>query len=328
MTDEQFIDYCYRTILGRAPDQGGKEHYLSVLRKGGTRESILYRFLDSEEAAARVTTEFVPPGHFYSALPSREERAKFCASPAAVRPVAGIHLNEDDQVRFLETIKDYYPEMPFQATKTAGLRYYFDNPSYSYADAITLYSMMRHYRPARIVEIGCGYSSCVMLDTNELFFRDHIEMTFIEPYPELLLSLMKEGDQERVRIVPAKAQEVDLSLFAQLRENDILFIDSTHVSKLNSDVNRILFEILPSLHAGVLIHLHDIFWPFEYPAEWVAEGRAWNEAYILRAFLQYNTAFHILFFSSYVFEKRYDWVKDHLPLLTKNLGGHIWLRKK
>ena len=116
-------------------------------------------------------------------------------------------------------------------------------------------------------------------------------------------------------------------MFAQLQENDILFIDSTHVSKLNSDVNRIIFNILPALKKGVLIHFHDIFWPFEYPKTWVKEGRAWNEAYLLRAFLEYNTDFEILFFSHYTHLFNREWIAANMPLFLNNLGGNIWLRK-
>jgi hypothetical protein len=84
-----------------------------------------------------------------------------------------------------------------------------------------------------------------------------------------------------------------MEIFCGLEENDILFIDSTHVTKINSDVNKIIFEILPKLQKGVLIHFHDIFWPFEYPQTWIREGMFWNEAYILRAFLEYNNSFEI-----------------------------------
>ena len=110
--------------------------------------------------------------------------------------------------------------------------------------------------------------------------------------------------------------------------NDILFIDSTHVSKLGSDVNRIFFEILPTLQPGVLIHFHDIFWPFEYPSDWVKKGFAWNEAYILRAFLEFNDSFEIIFFASFLHTHHHAWFQENMPLWLKNSGGNIWLRRR
>jgi hypothetical protein len=122
-------------------------------------------------------------------------------------------------------------------------------------------------------------------------------------------------------------QEVGLEKFKALRENDILFIDSSHVSKINSDVNYIFFTILPQLHPGVYIHFHDIFYPFEYPKEWIYEGRAWNEIYLLRAFLQHNAVFKIVFFNTfleYFHAKRFQ---EDMPLCLKNPGGSVWLKK-
>jgi hypothetical protein len=122
--------------------------------------------------------------------------------------------------------------------------------------------------------VGCGYSSCMILDTNEFFFAGSIATTFIDPYPSRLLSLIKETDKARIRVVESRLQDVNLSEFEALRPNDILVIDSTHVSKTGSDVNRIVFDILPVLSSGVHVHFHDVFFPFEYSPKWVFEGRA------------------------------------------------------
>jgi hypothetical protein len=165
------------------------------------------------------------------------------------------------------------------------------------------------------------------LDTNELFFSGEIKTTFIEPYPDLFLSLIKPSDKESIQLLPNKLQEVDPAVFQSLEANDILFVDSTHVSRTNSDVNRILFEILPALKSGVYVHFHDIFYPFEYPKEWVYEGRAWNEAYALRAFLQFNSAFRIVFFNTYLEHFHRSYYEEHLPLCLKNPGGSIWLQR-
>jgi len=136
--------------------------------------------------------------------------------------------------------------------------------------------MIRHLSPKRFIEVGSGYSSCVVLDINELFFDNRISLTFIEPHTELLFSLIKESDKETSKIIPTDLQDVGLEVLSELCPEDILFIDSTHVSKIGSDVNHIFFEILPRLARGVYIHFHDVFYPFEYPKEWIYEGRAWN----------------------------------------------------
>lgn len=244
------------------------------------------------------------------------------------RQLPGIDLREAEQMLLLDGFAGFYESMPFQAEKTAGLRYHFENPAYSYSDAILLYCMIRHAKPRRIIEVGSGFSSCVTLDTSELFFDGNIETTFIEPYPKLLESLLKEGDGARISLIPSRLQDVSLNAFEALECNDILFIDSTHVGKVGSDVNHLFFEILPRLAAGVYVHVHDIFYPFEYPKEWVYKGRAWNEAYMLRAFLEYNTAFRIVLMNTFMQHFHEDFFRKKMPLCLKNPGGSLWLRRE
>jgi hypothetical protein len=121
--------------------------------------------------------------------------------------------------------------------------------------------------------------------------------------------------------------DIGPQVFTQLEENDILFIDSSHVSKIGSDVNYILFNVLPKLNPGVIVHFHDILWPFEYPQEWINQGWAWNEAYMLRAFLQFNTKFQVSLFNSYVGHTFNDYLADNMPLMLEDTGGSIWLKK-
>jgi len=328
MNNQEFVHFCYKRILQRSPEQESLIYYTNALDSNHlSREDLIITFFTCQEfESITLSQEFVPTGHFYSAVPSFEERQAFAASNVENNNVLGITLNEERQIDFLNKFKRYYDECPFTDHKGKEFRYYFLNPAYSYADALTLYSMMRHFRPKRIIEIGSGFSSCAMLDTSEHYFNGEIDFTFIEPYPELLYSLINNKDR-KYKIIPHKVQEVDAKIFADLEQNDIVFVDSTHVSKLNSDVNRIFFEILPSLQQGVLIHFHDIFWPFEYPKDWINEGRAWNEAYILRAFLQFNESFEILFFASYLHKHKYQWFQENMPLYLQNPGGNIWLRK-
>jgi predicted O-methyltransferase YrrM len=280
-------------------------------------------------SAIKKNKLFRPPGHFYSPIPSLEEikNNESTIFGCASRNIPGLELHESDQLKLLTDLIVFYQEMPFQPHKASNLRYYFENQTYSYSDAIILYCMIRHLKPKRIIEVGSGFSSCITLDTNELFFGSSIITTFIEPYPELLLSLIKENERNDIRIIPSRLQEVDLSEFEALRANDILFIDSTHVSKTNSDVNRIFFEILPSLSPGVHVHFHDILFPFEYPKDWVYEGRAWNEAYLLRSFLQYNNTFRIMLMNTFMERYYRSFFQDRMPLCLKNAGASIWIRK-
>jgi hypothetical protein len=270
---------------------------------------------------------FVPPGHFYSPIPSldevRQDEERIFGN--RLKTIPGIDLHEQSQLQLFNQFLPYYQDMPFQDEKVEGLRYYYKNPSYSYSDAICLHCMIRHLQPKRIVEIGCGFSSCMILDTNDLFFGGVIDCAFIEPHPEQLLSL---AGEKRLTIIPTRLQDVDITVFDALQAGDILFIDSTHVSKVGSDVNRIIFEILPRLASGVHIHFHDIFFPFEYPKEWVYEGRFWTEIYLLRTFLQYNNAFRVVLMNTFIHSFHQPFFRAKMPLCLKNTGGSIWLRKE
>ena len=269
-----------------------------------------------------------PPGHYYSPIVNvpqirnNEERIW----DKSISQIKAINFNVNEQLALLKELSQYYDEMPFKENQTNGLRYYLKNTFYSYTDAIVLYSMIRHFKPKNIIELGSGFSSAVMMDVIELFFNNNINLTFIEPYPKRLKTLLKEEDIKRYKIIEEDAQELNLDIFKTLEKGDILFIDSTHVAKTGSDVNYILFSILPSLKKGVLIHFHDIFFPFEYPKKWVYQGNNWNETYFLRAFLMYNNSFQIKLFSQYI----HSFYKDafsEMPLSYKNTGGNIWLEK-
>jgi predicted O-methyltransferase YrrM len=270
------------------------------------------------------------PGHFYSPIVSVDdikERQDKIWKHEKFDGVGGVYLNVEGQKKLLQQFEPYYEQIPFTEHKDNKNRYYFENDFYSYTDAIVLYSMIRHYRPKQIIEVGSGFSSAVMLDTNEYFFGNSIQLTFIEPYTDRLRSLLKKQDYNFTQIIEKKVQEVEVETFKKLNAGDILFIDSSHVCKTGSDVNYIFFEILPALNSGVFIHFHDIFYPFEYPKEWVFMGRNWNEDYLLRAFLMYNSAFEIKIFSHYL-HKLHSEVFKNMPLCYKNSGGNLWLMKK
>jgi hypothetical protein len=253
----------------------------------------------------------------------RREAQVFGTGPT----VPGVDLNVEAQLLLLDDLSAFYGEMPFSEEKTDGLRYYFANEMYSYGDAITLYGMIRHLGPKKIVEIGSGFSSCVTLDTNTLFFAGAIDCVFVEPAPERFLSLLEPDELDSIRLLRSGVQDVNMVLFRELEANDILFVDSSHVVKTGSDVDYILKEVLPNLKTGVWVHFHDIFFPFEYPREWVYQGRSWNEVYFLRSFLQYNNAFSVQFFSDYLAQFHREQLVSKMPLCARNTGANLWLRK-
>jgi Methyltransferase domain len=273
---------------------------------------------------------FVPPGHFLSPLVSIDEylRDEAEKSIGTAQPVLGIDLNISGQLRLLSELSNYVTPDKFPGEATDSSRYFAPNPAFGATDAFLTQAMIRQFKPKRLVEVGSGYSSCIILDTNQHYFDDQIELTFIEPYPQLLKSLVVAEDLTQNTMVQARLQDVPLANFEVLEANDILFIDSTHVSKTNSDVNYLFFEILPRLQTGVLVHIHDIFFPFDYPREWILEGRSWNEAYLLRAFLQYNPKFEIMLFNDYIQTMHWDTFAQVLPMFSKDGGGSVWLKVK
>jgi len=306
---------------------------LTGLRK--TQSALVTAEAQLREAEDRLARfgegpPFVPNGHFFSPIAPRAEIERDDAKIFAAFPdaIPGVDLNDDEQLATLAAIKEFYSDLPFGESKQEGFRYHYNNPSFCYSDGIFLNGMIRHLKPKRVIEIGSGYTSAMFLDTNERWFENAIDLTFIEPYPDLLYSLLKEGDLERVNVLPVRLQDVDLSIFQALDAGDILFIDSTHVSRVGSDVNTLFFKVLPLIKAGVYVHVHDVFYPFEYPKVWILEGRAWNEIYLLRAFLEYNKAFKVVMFNHYLEVKNLDFFAQNMPLCLKNGGGSIWLRKE
>jgi Methyltransferase domain len=305
---------------------------LPVVREIARQREELFRLRAELSRATSERDRFLTafaPGHFYSPVPDlREIRLRdpglFDRIPATI---PGVDLNPSGQQEVLHALAELYSELPFHRGKHAGLRYYYDNPNFGYFDAIVFYAMIRRLRPRRIVEIGCGFSSAVTLDTNERFFSNAIQCVFIDPFPQLLQALLKPEDSSRIQIIQDYIQDVPLSLYAELKENDIVFVDSSHVLKTGGDLNHILFEVLPRLRSGVYVHFHDVPFPFEYSKEWVFSGRAWNESYALRAFLQYNEAFDIVCFNSYLARAQRAFLQEKMPLCLENECGSLWLRK-
>lgn len=245
---------------------------------------------------------FVPDGHFYSPVPSSADvvRAIAARERRDSGSMAGIDLRVDSQRELWDRLVPLLPELPH--APDAAWRYSSSNGMYGIADALLYAAILRLDPPRRIIEVGSGFTTALALDIADRFGLN-IAITCIEPFPQRLRSLLRPDDAERVRIIEAPVQDVPLSEFSSLGRGDLLFIDSTHVSKAGSDVNRLFFEVIPSLSPGVDIHIHDIFWPFEYPASWLREGRAFTELYLLRAFLTNNDHWQIKLFGSWLWNE-------------------------
>ena len=274
-------------------------------------------------------TLHVPPGHATSPIPSADDVARALRrAETAARTLPGIDLREAQQLDLLQRLLPLYGDLPFHDAPGRH-RYHYDNLYFTYADAIGYALLLRHLRPRRVVEVGAGYSSALALDVDELFLGGQTRFVFIEPHPERLRELVPAAELEG-RLEARPVQDVPLTCFEELRSGDVLFIDSSHVVKAGSDVQHLIDEVLPRLAAGVYVHVHDVFYPFEYPPGWLATGCAVNEAYVLRALLQSSAAYEIVLFNTFLERFHREWFAAHMPLVLAGRypSGGIWLRRR
>lgn len=269
------------------------------------------------------------PGHYYSPIPDSVEidgdRDRIWSTERR-QALPGIDLNIDGQIEMLRRLATFHPAFPEYGPKPLeGHRFVTENRMYGLGDAGLLYSFMRLLEPSRLVEVGSGYSSAVALDTAEHFLNPAPQMTFIEPYPERLERLLTRRDRRTSTLLVQRLQDVESTVFDELESGDILVIDSSHVAKTGSDVVELYTRILPAIRPGVFVHIHDIGFPFEYPMRWVDEGRSWNEAYVLHAFLVHNWAFEICLWNSCLESRAPSHTYDDCPRFRG--GSQIWLRR-
>ena len=221
----------------------------------------------------------IRPIHYYEPLPDfrslTEDRIQ------RRRSYPAIDFRWPDQFALVEELAEYSDEL----TK---IDFDFSNDFFSGFDAAAYYSLIRHLRPQRIIEVGGGYSTRIA--SKALATNGSGSLTCIEPFPEDRLT---QADLH-VELITKPIEEMGLEFFSSLQANDILFIDSSHTVKFGSDVCYELLEIVPSLAPGVWIHVHDIFFPHDYPEEWLLKRRlALNEQYLLEAFLAFNSEFRV-----------------------------------
>lgn len=297
-----------------------------LLRNNFARGYIESELLAMPRGATNPQLRFAPPGHYASPLPDLSTLDDPGAAPSP-SPGDGVALNADGQLRLLGELAEAAKAFDWPDGETPGRRFWVANGYYEHGDAVTLFAFLRRFRPRQVIEVGSGFTSALMLDANDWHLDSSMKLTFVEPHPDRLNRLLTPRDRAVARVIAAPVQRVPTSDFEVLEAGDFLFIDSSHVSKFGSDVNYLFFSVLPRLRPGVIVHVHDIFYPFEYPVEWFKEGRAFNELYLLRAFLQYNSAFEILFFNRFLASQYPGDVARLLPLMGVNPGGAIWLRK-
>jgi predicted O-methyltransferase YrrM len=244
----------------------------------------------------------IRPIHYYEPLP--DFRAITEARLKRRRVLSGLELNWTAQLELLHQLaRNFSSELEQLAAANGSQGFDFQNPYFGGFDAAVYYALIRHLKPARVIEIGGGYSTQI---ANQGLARNRQDgksgkLTCIEPFPEKRLT---EANLDLV-LVEKPVEELSVDYFSCLAANDILFIDSSHTVKFDSDVCHEILGILPRLKPGVWIHVHDIFSPHDYPAEWLITRRlAFNEQYLLEAFLVFNQAFSVRL-SNYALRLRY-----------------------
>lgn len=263
--------------------------------------AVWFKFIRSGPAGRMPVSEkiFMSVG----VLPIRDQYYQPLINPAKYlqkpvdrpRALPAIEWDIPGQLALLQQFR-YQEELlsiPFTPKEGSTHYFYYDNPSFCHADAEFLYNIIRHFKPRKVIEIGCGYSTLMSLDAEKKNLAENPAHSCthicIEPYEMPWLEKLP------VQVVRSKVEDQPISLFTQLEAGDILFIDSSHIIRPQGDVLFEFLEILPSLKPGVLIHVHDVFSPRDYLKDWIyQEHRLWNEQYLLEAFLSFNDRFRII----------------------------------
>jgi hypothetical protein len=245
-------------------------------------------------------------------------------------PLYGIKMRPEAQLELLRQLRygDELRQIPLEGHRTAfPPRFFYLNEAFGPGDAEILYSMIRHFRPHKMIEVGCGWSSLMA----ELAFTKNRSEGF--PGQHICIEPFENGWLESIgfdQVIRKRVEEVELTLFEQLAENDILFIDSSHVLRTRGDVMYEILHILPRLNKNVLVHFHDIFLPFEYPQEWIQiDRRFWTEQYFLQAFLAFNSAFEVVAALNYLHACHRSELTQACPVLEKTAAtpGSFWIRR-
>jgi len=279
--------------------------------------------------AAGPTVRF-PAGHYYSPMYDadalRERRMQIW--PERPRSMPDVRWRDEAQVELCRDV--FAQQTPLELARHQDADesiYWADNDQYPALDAWVLAALLRSVKPARMIEVGSGFSSLITARVNREELDGALDFTCIEPYPRGFLT---KGVPGITRLREELVQDTPLEVFDELAAGDILFIDSSHTVKTGGDVSWIFGEIVPRLAPGVYVHVHDIFLPGDYPEPWVVEGWGWNEIYLVRAFLSYNDTFEVIWGAQYMLQNHPDEVLAAFPGQREYLhrgGGALWLRR-
>jgi hypothetical protein len=287
----------------------------------------------AQPPAGERVPQFVPPGHFYSPIvdPSElvVEPRRSRIWPPTPRATPGIDWREDEQIALCRDILALQDRLQFRVDAGDDPTEYFAmNDQYPPLDAWLLEAMLQWLRPRRMIEVGSGFSSLVTARVNRELFGSQMRFSCIEPYPRQFLI---DGVPGISGLLRSKIEDVPLGEFESLGSGDILFIDTSHVVKTGGDVTWIFHEIIPRLAPGVIVQIHDIFLPGDYPEAWVAEGRSWNESYLVHSFLTFNGVFEILLGSQFMAARHPDVLAQAFPgwpTAPSRGAGALWIRRR
>jgi hypothetical protein len=263
----------------------------------------------------------VTPVHFYAPIPDTQSLPETLWN----RPseLVGIEMNESLQ---LDLLGNHFSKFRNEYSTLSTEPPSGEKRPFHGVDALVAYCMVRHFQSRLIIEVGSGFSSLVLAQAAAK--NKNSTLICIDPFPGKLL--------RNANSIPAlqslmekKVQDIDVEFFSQLGSGDILFIDSSHTVKIGGDVNYLFLEVLPRLNPGVIVHLHDIFLPFEYQRDWVMdEFRFWTEQYLLQAFLAFNSEFEVLLANYYLSRYHEEHLRAAFPDLPRWIGGSFWMRRK
>lgn len=296
--------------------------YKFIVTKG------IFFFPVSKSVFMKVGVLPVPDQYYYPMINPKKYLHKSLRDD---RPLPGINLNDAVQLDLLQQFR-YNEELlalPFDMAEKRKDTYFYNNGMFGPGDAEILFSLVRHFKPRKIIEVGCGYSTLVSLNAIAANKKEdtHYDcnLTCIEPYE---IPWLENLDVTLHRVV---VEKTDPSFFSSLDENDILFIDSSHVIRPQGDVLFEYLQILPLLKKGVIVHVHDIFTPKDYLDFWVLESHnMWNEQYLLEAFLSNNADFEIISALNYLFYHHKEAFTAKCPVLKDHQEiepRSIWFRK-
>jgi hypothetical protein len=230
----------------------------------------------------------------------------------------GVDLDVKNQVDLLSKFhyNEELEEIPLDRTR--DFQPYYNNVNFQCGDAEILYNMIRHYKPSKLIEIGSGDSTKFARAAIEQNKRDNCSNTehiCIEPFEQPWLENLG------VSIIRERVEGLDPSIFKKLAENDILFIDSSHVVRTQGDVVYEYLTVIPSLRKGVIIHSHDIFLPREYPLQWInGWKRFWNEQYLLQALLAHSSRYKPLLALNFLARHHRNELESCCPIFRRKKG--------